>query len=335
MWLHNSRVIATFAVVVLHVSSSVVCMSEVGSGYWWVGNFYDSFVRWCVPVFVMISGALLLDPSKNENLTIFYKKRLFRILVPLLFWSIFYLLWATLKGFAKGIPPSSVDLVKDLISGKPYYHMWFLYMIITLYLFTPFFRKITSKSTNREIEILVILSFSIAALNYLCSKLFFYDSALFSNWFLSYIPFYFLGHLIRNDERTISKYILLFVFFLSSFLTAFGCYIVAKNSDSNTGFYFNGYLSVTVIPMSVSIMYLLKMLSKSILGEKIIIPLSSLTLGIYLIHPIIIEVLVHIGLDPLNFNPVMSIPIVAIIVFVCAVILSLIIIKLPYLKRVI
>ncbi|EMH1199379.1 acyltransferase family protein [Serratia marcescens] len=72
-WLNNARIIAILAVVLLHVSSRVITWSELGSNDWWYANLYDSLVRWCVPVFVMISGALLLAPEKAEPLGVFYK----------------------------------------------------------------------------------------------------------------------------------------------------------------------------------------------------------------------------------------------------------------------
>lgn len=101
-WFNNARVIAILAVVLLHVSSRVVMWSELGSNDWWYANLYDSLVRWCVPVFVMISGALLLSPEKAEPLGLFYKKRASRILFPLVFWSLFYMLWDFLRNLLKG-----------------------------------------------------------------------------------------------------------------------------------------------------------------------------------------------------------------------------------------
>ncbi len=114
VWLNNARISAIFAVVFLHVSASVVVESTVGSGYWWFGNLYDSAARWCVPVFAMVSGALLLDPHKKEALSTFYMKRLSRILIPILFWSAFFLLWTFVKGYIKGDAPTGMDLAKKL-----------------------------------------------------------------------------------------------------------------------------------------------------------------------------------------------------------------------------
>src|SRR3989304_5868153 len=85
IWLDNARISAIFAVVLLHVAYGVVIENDIGTNYWWFANIFDSSARWCVPVFVMISGALLLDSSKNEDSLTFYKKRLSRILLPVLF----------------------------------------------------------------------------------------------------------------------------------------------------------------------------------------------------------------------------------------------------------
>jgi surface polysaccharide O-acyltransferase-like enzyme len=331
VWLDNARVSAILAVVFLHAAANVVTGSTIGSEYWWIGNLYDSFVRWCVPVFVMISGALLLDPSKNEGLKDFYTKRMSRILVPILFWSAFFLLW----GMVKGDPLSLINLAKKLLSGKPHYHMWFLYMIVTLYLFTPFFRKIIKVSSRNEIAVLVFFTFLIAVINAISVKLFPSESKLFINWFLSYIPFFFLGYLIRTDERNYSKPILWGVFLLSSLLTAVGCYFVARSKGLDAGLYFYGNLSITVIPMSVSIMYLLKSWTSPIGSERLTKTLSALTLGVYLIHPIVLETIHYLGLGPLNFYPAASIPIIALIGFTSSLIGALVIYQLPYIKRVI
>jgi surface polysaccharide O-acyltransferase-like enzyme len=208
-------------------------------------------------------------------------------------------------------------------------------MLIGLYFFTPFFRKIITNSTRQEIWLFVFASFLLAALNATNAKLFTGESKLFINWFLSYIPYFFLGHLIRTDERNFSKTILWGIFFLSSCSTALGCYIVAIIKDLDSGLYFYDSLSITVIPMSVSIMYLLRSWASPIMSENFTRTLSLLTLGLYLIHPIFIDTIQYLGFGPLNFYPAVTIPIVAITVFSSSLIGSWIIYKVPYLKRII
>ncbi|MEZ4526983.1 MAG: acyltransferase family protein [Desulfobacterales bacterium] len=335
IWLDNSRIIAAFAAVFLHTAAALVKGSYIGTEYWWTGNFYDSFVRWCVPVFVMISGALLLDPGKKEDLKTFYRKRASKIAVPVLFWSAFFSLWTMLKGMIKQDIPSLFDIIKEVGSGTPYYHMWFLYMIIPLYLVTPFFRKIIVTSTRAELTLLVVFIFLMAALNAAFSKIFPCGSELFTNWFLSYIQYFFLGHLIRTSNRRFPKTILWGVFLLSVCLTAFGVYIVAVDINLNTGLYFRGYLSITVIPMSISIMYLLKSWTIPVINEKFTKKLALLTFGIYLIHPIVLEIIKYSNIGLLNFHPVASIPVTALIVFALSLIASWGIDQVPYLNHVI
>ena len=66
IWVDNARILAVFAVVVLHVAAVVVLgIEDLDNLNWWVANIIDSSVRWCVPTFVMISGLLLLDPNKE------------------------------------------------------------------------------------------------------------------------------------------------------------------------------------------------------------------------------------------------------------------------------
>src|SRR3546814_10576210 len=89
----TARIGACFMVVVLHVAAMNF---GVFDNQWWASNFYDSLTRSCVPVFLMISGVLLL--GKQETLAVFFRKRFARILPPLLFWSLFYMSWNTWRG---------------------------------------------------------------------------------------------------------------------------------------------------------------------------------------------------------------------------------------------
>jgi len=333
VWLDNSRILAIFAVVFLHVSGGVVVGYDVGTEYWWFGNIYDSVVRWCVPVFVMISGALLLDPSKQEKLAVFYTKRLSRILIPLIVWSAFFLAWTFAKSLVKGNELTLIDLLKNLLSGKPHYHMWFLFMILSLYLFTPFFRKIVAHSSRNELLLFIVITFVMSALNFAYEKVATCGSVPFINWFLSYIPFFFLGYFIRQDNHTPSKLLLWGIFIISFILTFIGCYILAIYTDLDNGLYFYGYLSITVIPMSISLMYILKSWNNPIVNTSFTKQFSILALGVYLVHPIILEIINYKKYGAMSFHPIISIPVITFIVFTVSVGIALIIYKIPYLKR--
>jgi surface polysaccharide O-acyltransferase-like enzyme len=336
IWLDNSRIVAILAVVFLHVVGGVIFGNNVGTTDWWFGNLYDSIFRWCVPAFVMISGALLLDPLKKEGLSTFYQKRLSRLLVPLSFWSAFFLLWEFLKGIVRGNKVSSSELLEKLLSGEPYYHMWFLYMILGLYVFVPFLRKLVEHLTIQELKLLVLFMFVVAGTNSIFRAIYSEDGHnLFINRFLAYLPYFITGYIIRHTKNQPSKLSLFAVFSLSFLATFLGCYFFSIKISPNVGLYFRDYLSITVIPMSISVMYLLKTWESPIISESITKKLALLTFGVYLIHPIILEAINYKGLGARSFNPAFSVPTVAFFVFMAALAGAWLIHQIPYLRRVI
>ena len=333
LWLDQSRIIAIFAVVLLHVAADVVTDMPLGSSYWWVGNVIDACVRWCVPIFVMISGALLLDPAKQESLQSFYTKRVSRVVWPLIFWSAFYMLWDMSRNVIQQGDWHD-EILRRLLSGAPYYHLWFLYMILPLYMFAPFFRKVVLNSTRQELTVLIVLLFLISACNAVAVAMGLVTSVFFITSFLSYVAYFFVGYFVRTSIAEYSVAKLWSVFIACVIFTAVGCYELGEQSSLQSGFYFYGYLSVTVIPMSVSLMYLLKHYQSQ--GEGALIKqVSGLTLGVYLVHPVLLKLLQEVGYGATNFNPLWSVPVISVFIFTLSMALVFLISKLPVVRYVV
>ena len=87
-WMDMLRIAAILAVVVIHSVGYATKQSGTGwhSAWWWGANLLNSACLWCVPVFVMVSGALLLDPARRVSSGAFLKRRAVRIGLPLAFW---------------------------------------------------------------------------------------------------------------------------------------------------------------------------------------------------------------------------------------------------------
>ena len=100
-WMHYGdmiRILGTVIVVIGHVSDMMLYQSHEpgslngpGTYNWHILNGWDAFSRWAVPIYIMLSGSLLLDPHRVESPSKFYHKRLMRIGVPLVFWSLFFM----------------------------------------------------------------------------------------------------------------------------------------------------------------------------------------------------------------------------------------------------
>lgn len=328
------RVIASFAVVVLHVSGFFVSSMGIGNKIgWWIANFMDSSVRWCVPVFVLISGALLLDPTKTESLNNFFIKRSKRIVIPLIFWSSFYFSARALFG-QHGIPFKVI--VHDIIYGIPYYHLWYLYMILGLYLFTPCLRAYVNSSTQKERLITLISIFVISSIY----DIFIGLPGIIIAIFLPYIGYFICGYHLRiMDYKKLSMRCLLIIFFSSIVVIAIVTGFLTINIETKKSYLLYNYFSPPVIIMSISLFIILSNLKEinNPINSKInniINKLSPTTFGIYVIHPIIIDIFTRlINKDTIFSRPLIFITIISILTFLISTIITLIIIKIPYLRR--
>jgi len=340
LWLNALRVIATLAVVFLHTSGYVLKgVEDTTSFYWWVGNFASASVRWCIPIFVMISGALLLDNSKKEDIAVFYKKRLNRILIPLVFWSLFYLV---LRMAYKGL--TIEQIIMSILTGMPYGHLWYIYMILGLYLFTPFIRLSITALSKKEYNYIIILILLLASSYVFVNRFLFLNKATIFTMFIPYIGYYLCGYQIRlkyflNRISIKSLFIIIVISYLFIvFSTGLLVNIYGVHLEKSMIFY--DYFSPFVIVMSIGLFLLFyKIYNNDNLNleftENFINKIAPATLGIYLLHPIILLFFQMIlRVTPADFNPLLSIPVFSVVVFIICFLIIALIQKIPYLKRI-
>ena len=153
-WIDWMRVAACLMVMVVHSTEPFYLGGEgsriltEGDAYW--SSFFDSFVRACVPLFVVASSYLQfpLHYSTGE----FLRRRALRVLVPFLCWSIVYAL-------AWGEP---VDNLRSLLLNFNYAagHLWFVYMLVGIYLLMPMLSPWAERVGKRELQFYLLLCFA-------------------------------------------------------------------------------------------------------------------------------------------------------------------------------
>lgn len=338
LWIDVIRAIACFMVVFLHAAVPVLhSFNELPLNDWFAGNVYDSLVRVCVPLFFMISGFLLLQ--KDETLSIYFAKRFGKLFIPIIFWSLFFVLWTSLV--EENSLPSFTDFTSILLTPS-YYHLWFLYALIGLYLFLPILRKVVSYSDESMLIYYVGVWFIAVSLMPTIEKISGIDSRIDLGAASGYIGFFVLGLLLgKKDVSTQSFYKALSVFIICVAVTAIGTYdLTAQNNGKFVGDYYE-YLSPNVIIAAGACFMMLKYLSgkiTSVWGIKVITLISSCSFGIYLVHTVFIYLLKNGDLgftfSALSGNPLWAIPLTSLLVFTLSFLSIYLIKKVPYLKQV-
>lgn len=326
------RIIAAFAVVVIHTTSVYINGNiTAGNSLWWLANISNSFSRWSVPIFIMISGSLLINDNSFQNTNLFFKKRVQRILIPLIFWSIFFI---TFNKYITGYF-SIKDTVARLFLGEPYYHLWYLYLITGIYFVTPIISLFYANFNQKDRVRIIISIFIGGAINSMWSKYFGQNDQFFVFKFLPYLGYFMLGKEICLTEIHYNKYLYAVIWFFSSVLIALMTALL-RDLDFQTT-YFYDYLNPLVIVQSISFYVFIKQimvyshLSKEF--GRILALLSMLTFGIYIIHPVFIElVLKMVDYNDPQLNNMWYLPILTVVVFVVSGILTYILKKIPYLR---
>jgi len=301
VWLDVARIAAITAVVVLHAVAVVVTRryySDIGTATWWTANVVDSLMRWCVPVFIMISGALLLAP-RREGLRSFYQRRFNRIGIPLVVWSVVYL---SIDLFVKQASDWS-DALNRVLAGKPSVHLYFLFVLAGLYALTPFLRVLTAHAPRRMLWWAAVFLTAVGVADQAISDFAGIGEANAVTRFLPFLGYYLLGYLLRDCElgkRGMWVAGMVFVAAVAATTGIVGATAVAYGEWNTQAAYAYDYLSPTVLAMSVALFLLFKPLAgrwrrftapdrDTTAARRRLRTLADLSFGVFLIHLVLLR----------------------------------------------
>jgi surface polysaccharide O-acyltransferase-like enzyme len=319
------RVLAAFAVVWLHVSARVVYGDpSVASTGWWAGNLGDSFTRWSVPLFVMISGMLLLPAPASASPLDFWRKRLRRLLPALVFWTLVYFIF---RYFLE--PPFGLkDAIKSLLKGNVYYHTWYLYMLVGLNFITPYLQQLVAVLSRRALLYLTLGCFIIAAGEFA------YGGRIitFLPSFLPYVGYYLAGHYLATLDFTPKKRLFIPLILLCGLgiALATAALLPVRDVQAYDLTYSNHNLLVVIMSLSI---FLLLLKSRPLTGlwQRI----APITLGVYAIHPLWVWALGKFGINGFWVHPALGIPLTATLAFILSVLSAALVARVPMIKRVV
>lgn len=334
------RVAATFAVVIIHISGAWFSDAAVGSAAWNTLNLYDGLTHWAVPAFLMLSGMFLLDPKREVTLHNLLFHHTLRLVVALVVWSVVYALYGAFLETGTITLHDLLEGVKALIWGKLHYHLWFLPMMIGLYLVTPILRGFVRGASSKELGWYFLLAFLFAMV--LPTTLALRPSQTVSSWIsqldirivLSYASYYVLGYCLKTCALPVAAELAVYALGAAGAVwTVWGTAWLSQINGARFTFY--NYNSPNIALMSAAVFLLFRRLPLRNESGGWISALSSITFGIYLCHDLFLMLLRHFGVSTLSFPPVLSVPLLALGVFLCAALVAWLLSKIPLVGRLI
>lgn len=273
-YISNVKAIAILMVVFLHSGSPLFYqLGKIGIDKWYITVFYDSFVRCCVPLFLIVSGATVLN--KDYGVKDWFVNKIFkRLFLPFLFYFLLVVF----------VNKRSIFSFFNLVDIG--YWFYFFGIILTLYLIYPIIR-IWLKYTNiRWIYYFISIWFISIVLSFWYPKFTFFST----NAIYGYVGFPILGYLISKIDTKKFKYWGLLIYLMCGFLIFFSTLSICLKQNIYNEKYF-GYLSPLVILMSIGLFLFIKNIN-FVFKNKIIISmrnfLSDHSYGIYFLHPLVI-----------------------------------------------
>lgn len=289
------RIIACFGIVVLHtLFSSKVYFNNLTENNYMLIDIFQNLLMWAVPFFLMITGALLLNPEKElgkERLI----KYLLRVGIALIVFTLIYQLLDSIY------EPGSFDFVEvlkqwgyKLLTGRSWAPTWYLYLMIGLYLMIPFYKMITKHASMKWIAALIVVLIVFVSIIPLI-KIKGEPLGFYIPTSIIYPCYLFLGYYIFNNKIPKWIYALLFVVGTAVIIfTTFTKFMELSNFKDDLSI---GYENIFVIMQAVGLFGLLKDIKLKV--GKVAEYFDKATFGIYLIHIILIKMI----LKWLGFNP--------------------------------
>ena len=347
IWLDLLRIVSVFCMMILHVCASQFDLLKVSSYEWQVLNVYDSLVRCCVPVFVMISGVFFLDPRRSYPLQKLLKNNILRIVTAYLFWAFCYGVVVSFADCRSLGREFWVSLIRETVTGR--YHLWFLNMIVGIYLVVPFLRKITGDKKLTEYYILlaffgcyggklltalpVVGEFASVVLE----KSSLYLVAGYTGYFVAgyYFYTYELSGKMRRLLYGLGAAAVLITMCGTSFLSLQAGHAVRTLYD---------YLFPTTCLSAWAVFLLFReRVSRrqwSGKGGSRITGLAGLCFGMYLVHDFVNIVLKLVGITPVSFLPALgrlavplAVPVLAAVVFAVSFCVAWVMSRIPFVKK--
>lgn len=340
------RIIAIFAVIVIHATANILTACPSGTAVWQQTNILSAAARFAVPVFFMVSGIFFLDPERDVSVKKIFSKSLPRLIVALILWSLLYEVYPAFTAWLKtGKFDFSVIVLglKKILYGNEHFHLYFIYLIAGLYLITPILRVFTKNATRRQTEYFLLLFFLCSGV--IPTLLKFAPFSSFARVFIQmdirmvtgYVGYFLAGHYFSKYVLSKRNKIILYVLGIAAASAA--CigtsYLSASQIMPDVSLY-EGLSPFSMIYSAAVFVFVKNLRCLNALSEKTskrIAWVSKTTFGIYLMHDFLNMALRSFDISLINYPPFIAVPVYSLASFLLCMLISAMLLKIPVVRR--
>ncbi len=333
------RILAAFSVVMLHSSAQFWYSLDINSKEWLIANSYDALFRFGVPVFVMLSGAVFLPKERELNIKRLYTHNILRVAAAYVFWSALYGLRDSMAFDFTQV--GWKEVVKEMVMGR--YHLWFLPMIAGIYAILPVLRVWVQNAERKNLEYFLLLFFVLQILSRTLRAA---VSSVYLEYVLNtlqvdlvcgYVGYFVLGYYVAcvGIPRKYHKIIYCCVLPAVILNVVLGN-VLSLRAGTPLGEIYDSFGLFTFCIVLACFLFFTEVVGKirfSGKAERIITEISRGTMGVYVMHVGLMEVLKPHGIHCMMLPNIVGIPIYALLCFVFCLAVASLLRRVPFVGK--
>ncbi|WP_432468808.1 acyltransferase [Agarivorans sp. Z349TD_8] len=283
------RFIAVIAVVGIHVLGPYrELIPSLAWHQWLPAVSLNAMSRWAVPIFMMISGALLLSDRRPFDCGYYLSRRLAKVLLPFIAWTVIY---AVVAGFHDGRWSWTIteSLLAHANNQHTWYHLWFFYDFIPLYFVIPLLAPLLHKMDHQRVLLLLAAWLLLTLMHWLKvetplrQNIILYSGYLVVGWYL-----------FNHEQKPYLRFWLMTGLATLGFNVLGSVYYIWQQGEYSS--VFMGYKSLNTVVIAMSLFVLVKAYAEKVPNgwRPMIKTVSKYSFGIYLVHPLFLIPVRHL-----------------------------------------
>lgn len=325
---------AIFCVLVIH--SCIPGYSRPLGGFdWYSSVFWGSVTRMAVPLFLMCTGALLLDPAKSFSAPRFFRKNFLRLFIALFFWAAVYKLYRLV--FGGGLTGAGVvQALKELVLFRHEDHLYYLHIALLVYAFVPVLR-VLAEHAGKKCLIWLLALWAALGILYPTVRGFWPFTLLGgvpAQWMLNMtwasLGYVLLGFFMRTYPPKRGAAALIFA---AGFAVTFGGTVLMSLRAGTLDTTFLEGMTVGVALEAAGAFGLLSSAKPRGTAAKVTGYISRASFCVYLVHLLVMYALGSLGVNALLLPCIISIPLMALVLLAVSCAVYFVLSKIPLVNR--